>query len=112
MKRAELLSSHVPGAIFDPGELSGGAYRATFEIPKGVQHCQVHLQLAGAAPYLRRTRVETGERSDDMQLVAEGGLVWALFDQSRATLNYPRSIARYVRVTLLPDPNATLTEIT
>jgi hypothetical protein len=107
----ELTSSFEDGRMFDPGQIEGGGYRAIFEIPANLEHCQVHLSLYGDAPYLRRTRIETGQRSDDMQLVADGGLVWALFDQARATLHYPRSIARYVRITLLPDPNATVTSI-
>ncbi len=112
MTPPERPSAFEPGSMFDPGVIAGGGFRATFEIPSSLEHCEIHLQLSGSAPYLRRTRVETGDKTSDMQLVAEGGLVWALFEESRAELHYPRSIARYVRVTLLPDPNASLTTIT
>lgn len=97
--------------MFDPGETPDGTYRATFEVPEGMEHCEIRLILHGPAPYLRRTRIETGDSTDDMQLVAEGALVWALMNSSGSTIRYPRSIAKFARVSLLPDPDAATTRI-
>lgn len=105
------------GTLYDPGQTRDGGFQALFQVPPGEPHCQVELELSGAAPFLRRTRIEAGETESDLRLVARGGLVYGISAPDvplsrKSTLRYPPSIARYVRVTLEPDPQAEPTEIT
>ena len=97
--------------MFDPGATPDRRFRATFEIPDSLEHCEIRLDLSGPAPYLRKTQIHTGDSTDDMQLVSEGALVWALTDTTHDRIRYPRSIAKYLRVTLLDDPDAVETRI-
>src|SRR5262249_54045005 len=97
--------------MFDPGELPDGGFRATFDITPQAEHCEVELSLSGNdAVYLHRTKIETGEKLKDLQLVSEGAIVYQIAGQTSSAradnrvVRYPPSIARYVRVTLLPDP--------
>lgn len=108
-------SRWFPGEIYDPGEVGNGAFRATFKLPEGIEHCEVKLELKSSSPYMRRTQIETGTTLTDMQLISEGSMVYSLNTEgvrySRARLKYPRSLAPFLRVTLLPDPDADVTQI-
>ncbi|MCK6547930.1 DUF2339 domain-containing protein [Myxococcota bacterium] len=112
----ERIPSDVEGRIFDPGTTGDGSYRASFELPEDVEaHCEVRLQTSAPGAYLRRTRIETGATANDLQVVASGGMIWSLYGDgasgSSTTLSYPRSAARWVRVTLLPDADGPLVEL-
>lgn len=113
--RPVLPPSAREGSIFDPQEMESGGARATFEVPAGDPHCEVTLDLEGPTPYLRRTIVETGERADKVEVVARGGVIYALNTTSEIVrsnrIHYPRSVARWVRITLLPDREAAETRI-
>lgn len=110
---APQVSGWTEAQMFDSGALPDGGSRALFELPEGLEHCEVRLNLKHQGPYLRRTSIETGTSQDDLQTVASGAIVYFLNDKraSRSNLRYPRSIARYLRVTLQPDPDARATEI-
>jgi predicted membrane protein DUF2339 len=100
---------NLSSTMFDPGEIEGGGSRATFEISPQAEHCQVDLSLAsGSGTYLHRTKIETGEKLRDLQTISQGALVYQIAGQSTSlsgrTIRYPTSIARYVRITLLADP--------
>ncbi len=107
------VSGWTEAEMFDSGELPGGGSRALFEVPEGLEHCEIRLKLKRQGPYLRRTKIETGASQDDLQTVASGAIVYYLNDDraSRSNLRYPRSIARYLRVTLQADPDARSTKI-
>jgi len=108
-------SKWVPGTMFDSGLLPNGGARALFELPGGTEHCEVSLRLSGGGAYLRRTSIESGATQDDLQTIATGSIVYAAevgghrFERSR--VRYPQSIARYVRVTLDADADASATRI-
>ena len=98
----------IDARLYDPGRQSDDSFRAVFEVPETVgEHCEVALDLRGDGAFLRRTRVETGHRLDDFAVVAENGLVWSVSGGEEASdsrvLRYPRSKARYLRVSLLPS---------
>jgi hypothetical protein len=105
----------VSGRIYDPGETAQGGFRALFELPDSREHCQVELSLDNPRAFMHRTRIETGDSPKDMQLVVDGALVYALSaERTRAenrVVRYPRSLARFVRVTLLPDSTSGKTRI-
>lgn len=111
----EMSPNVVQPRMFDPGELGSGAYRATFEMPARIEHCEIELTLRGNSNYLRRTKIETGEKLDDFQLVSQGAIVYAVDVQgvraNSSTIRYPASLAKYLRVTLERDPDAQVTEI-
>lgn len=103
------------GSLYDPGSREGG-YMALFEVPAGPPHCRVELGVTGPAPYLRRVDVDGGETTDDLRLLASNGVVYAIDSDngvvSSTSLSYPRSVARWVRITLRPDREARETTIT
>lgn len=113
---AERHAERVTGRILDPGAIEGGGFRAGFELPERREHCDVELALIGGYAYLRRVRIETGERPGDLQTIADGALVYAISAGGQRAENrrvpYPRSAARYVRVTILPDPGGEIIRIT
>lgn len=110
---ARIAPSMLRGTMYDPGAIEGEGYRATFELPEGTEHCLVQLELSGGSDYLRRTIIETGPGPNDLTQVSKGGVVYSVAGRGREDneLRYPRSLARYVRVTLLPDPDAQATTI-
>lgn len=107
-------SAWTSGTMYDPGVYGEDGYRATFELPEGQEHCLVRLTLSGSSDYLRRTVIETGAGPNDLTQVAKGAVVYSISGRGSAEdneLRYPLSMARYVRITLLPDPDARLTTI-
>ncbi len=98
------------GTIDTPGSTADGGYRALFEVPAGAPHCRIELSIGGPSPYLRRVDVDAGETLDDLRRIASGGVVYSIdSDQgsvSRTAVRYPRSIARWVRVTMRADREA------
>ncbi|MBK6689545.1 MAG: DUF2339 domain-containing protein [Deltaproteobacteria bacterium] len=107
-------SAWTSGTMYDPGVYGEEGYRATFELPEGQEHCLVRLALSGSSDYLRRTIIETGAGPNDLTQVAKGAVVYSISGRGTAEdneLRYPLSMARYVRITLLPDPDARLTTI-
>lgn len=111
----ERPSRWTDARMYDAGRLEGGATRASFELPEAARHCEVQLDLRTDGPFLRRTRIETGPSQEDLQTVARGAVVYSvrIGDQTfgRADVRYPESAARWVRVTLEPDPDAEPTDI-
>lgn len=112
---AERPAKWIGARMYDPGEVADGAFRATFELNEAVEHCEVELDLAPSGDFLRRTRIETGPAPEDLQTVSEGSVVYAIVTDAHtyrsSTVRYAPSLGRFVRITVLPDPDADLTRI-
>jgi len=95
-----------PGKVLDPVVLPDGSSRAVVDLGEPTpEHVKVHLTL-DRIDYLRRTRVESSADSKDWGLLAQDAYVFDIATGGpravRRWIRYPKTNARYLRVTLLP----------
>lgn len=92
--------------FLDPGTGADGSAVATFKVSGG-PHCHLKLALNGDT-FVRHVRIETGDALGDLHTVSDSGYVFRIAATGsgtvqRADVDYPRSLATYVRVTLAGD---------
>ena len=90
--------------------LAGGGARATVDLGRaGLKHSEVQLHISGEN-FIRSTRVEVSTDELHFELLAEGATLFRVVSgDARAehlSVRYPTSDARYLRVTILPGPDA------
>ncbi|MEO8874544.1 MAG: DUF2339 domain-containing protein, partial [Polyangiaceae bacterium] len=96
----------VVAEFLDPGVGIDGSAVATFKMSGG-PHCHVALQLDGDT-FVRHARIETGDSLTELRTVASSSYVYRIATAGsaivqRTEVDYPRSLATYLRVILAAD---------
>ncbi|MGH7284910.1 MAG: DUF2339 domain-containing protein, partial [Polyangiaceae bacterium] len=100
------LPPAVVSEFLDPGTGTDGSAVATFKMSGGPS-CHVQLVVDGET-FVRHARIETGDSLTDLRTVSDTGVVYRVVapgsgSVERTDLDYPRSLAGFLRVTLAPD---------
>lgn len=98
--------SPVIAVFLDPGTGTDGSAVATFKLSGG-PHCHVKLKVDGDT-FVRHARIETGDTLSELRTVSDSGVVYRIAEPGakiveRTELDYPRSLATFLRVTLAAD---------
>ncbi|MEO8797065.1 MAG: DUF2339 domain-containing protein, partial [Polyangiaceae bacterium] len=109
-----LSPAPVIAELLDPGVGTDGSAVATFKMSGGPS-CHVRLVIDGDT-FVRHARIETGDTLSDLRSVSDAGVVYRIVAPGAGSvarsgsgviegieLDYPRSLATYVRVTLAAD---------
>lgn len=98
----------VVSDFLDPGAGTDGSAVATFKMSGGPS-CHVQLSVDGDT-FVRHARIETGDTLNDLRTVSDTGVVYRIAAPGSGSgsvehtdLDYPRSLASYLRVTLAAD---------